>query len=129
MVHPQALTVRPIDRDEAVRRLVGVAALDPSGVTSGDDELTRHGHAFEVAGEGGSAVFVVAIRNGCAFVIAAKGGGEFDLTAALDQAVTQGAINKGCKSIGLQTARRGLVKKLGRRGYRVTGWIMKKDIA
>ena len=129
MAHPQALNVRPIDREEATRRLAGVSALDPAGVTSQDSELTKHGDAYEVAGEGGSAVFVVVIRNGCAFVVAAKGAGDFDLTQALDQVVTHGAVSKGCKSIGLQTARRGLVHKLQRRGYRVTGWIMKKDIA
>lgn len=124
----QALTVRPIPAAEAAARLAGVAALDPSGVAAGESDLTRWGQAFEVAGQGGSAVFVVAVRNGCAFVVAAKGGGAFDMTTVLDQVVTRGATNDGCTSIALQTARPGLVRKLQRRGFRITGWVMKKDL-
>lgn len=129
MVGTQALTVRPLERAEAARRLAGVAALDPSGVTANDDDLVRHGQAFAIDAEAGSAVFVVAVRNGCAFVVAAKGAGQIDMTRVLDEVVTRGATNDGCTSIGLQTARPGLVKKLQRRGFRITGWVMKKDIS
>jgi hypothetical protein len=124
----QALTVRPIAADEAQRRLQGVAELDPSGIASDAADLTRCGQAFAVEGEGGNAVFVVVVRNGCAFVVAAKGAGRIDMTQVLDQVVTRGATNDGCTSIGLQTARPGLVRKLQKRGFRITGWVMKKDL-
>lgn len=124
----QALTVRPIPAAQAAARLAGVAELDPSGVASSGADLVRYGQAFEVEGEGGDAVFVVAVRNGCAFVVAAKGGGRLDMTTVLDELVTRAATNDGCTSIALQTARPGLVRKLQRRGFRVTGWVMKKDL-
>ncbi len=128
MVGSQALSVRPIAAGEAARRLAGVAELDPSGVTSSADDLVRHGQAFAIDAEAGSAVFVVVVRNGCAFVVAAKGEGQIDMTRVLDEVVTRGATNEGCKSIGLQTARPGLVRKLQKRGFRVTGWVMKKEL-
>lgn len=128
MARSQALTVRAIGADEAARRLAGVAELDPSGISSSAEDLTRHGQAFAIEGEGGSAVFVVAMRNGCAFVVAAKGAGRIDMTEVLDQVVTRGASNDGCTSIALQTARPGLVRKLQKRGFRVTGWVLKKDL-
>lgn len=125
----QALSVRPIAAAEAARRLAGVAELDPSGITLSADDLVRHGQAFAIDGDAGSAVFVVVVRNGCAFVTAAKGAGRIDMTQVLDRVVTRGATNDGCTSIGLQTARPGLVRKLSARGFRVTGWVMKKDIS
>jgi len=124
----QALRVRPIAPAEAARRLQGVAELDPAGVTSSADDLVRHGQAFAIEGDAGSAVFVVVVRNGCAFVVAAKGAGQIDMTRVLDEVVTRGATNDGCTSIGLQTQRPGLVRKLQRRGFRVTGWVMKKEL-
>ncbi len=128
MAHAQALSVRPIAAEEAARRLAGVAELDPSGVAASAAELTRHGQAFAIESEGGSAVFVVAVRNGCAFVVAAKGEGVIDMTAVLDHVVTRGATNDGCTSVALQTARPGLVRKLQKRGFRVTGWVLRKDL-
>ena len=124
----EALTVRPIPADEAAARLAGVAELDPSGIASNGADLARCGRAFAIEGQGGDAVFVVAVRNGCAFVVAAKGGGRIDMTTVLDQVVTRGATNDGCTSVALQTARPGLVRKLQKRGFRITGWVMKKDL-
>lgn len=111
-----------------MRRLAGVAGLDPSGMTACDADLVKHGQAFAIEGEGGSAVFVVVVRNGCAFVVAAKGAGSIDMTEVLDQIVTRGATNDGCTSVALQTARPGLVRKLRRRGFRVAGWVLRKDL-
>jgi hypothetical protein len=51
-----------------------------------------------------------------------------DMTAILDHVVTQGATDTGCKAIAFQTARPGLVRKLTKRGFRVTGWVMRKDL-
>ena len=128
MARTQALSVRPITAAEAASRLGGVAELDPARINASADDLTRHGQAFAIDAEDGSAVFVVAVRNGCAFVVAAKGEGAVDLTAVLDHVVTRGATQDGCTSVALQTARPGLVRKLQKRGFRVTGWVMRKDL-
>ncbi len=128
MVGAQALTVRPIGAAEAASRLQGVAERDPSGLARSAEDLTRNGQAFAIDGDAGSAVFVVAVRSGCAFVVAAKGSGDIDMTDVLDRVITRGATNDGCKSIAFQTARPGLVRKLTRKGFRVTGWVLKKDL-
>lgn len=126
--HAQALNVRRLTADEAALRLAGVAARDPSGVTASDAELARTGTAYAIDCAAGSAVFVIAQRNGTAFVTAAQGSGEVDLTALLDHVITLGATGGGCNAIALQTARPGLVRKLVKRGFRVTGWVLKKDL-
>ncbi len=97
-------------------------------MTEGADALARMGNAFAIDTADGSAVFVVAQRNGIAFVTAAQGGGSVDMTVLLDHVVTLGATNDGCKAIAFQTARPGLVRKLTKRGFRVTGWVMRKDL-
>jgi hypothetical protein len=122
------LTVRRITPEEAAQRLAGVAARDPSGLTPNDDALARMGLAYSIDCAAGSAVFVIAQRNGCAFVTAAQGSGDVDMTALLDHVVTLGATNDGCKAIAFQTARPGLVRKLTRRGFKVTGWVLRKEL-
>lgn len=126
MADAQPLTVRAIGVAEAARRLVGLEALDPTGTTGDVAELARAGRAFSVEGEGAEAVFVVAVRNGCAFVTAAKGGGAIDITAAIDRLLTE--RTQGLQSLACQTARPGLVRKLKARGWRVSGWVMRKEL-
>jgi len=127
MADAQALKVRQLDADEAARRLAGVERLDPSGMTPDAATLARSGRAYAVEGEGADAVYVVAVRNGVAFVVAAKGGGELDHTDLIDSVITAQA--RGLEAVACQTARPGLVRKLQRRGWRVTGWVLRKELA
>lgn len=84
-------------------------------------------NCFEVIGDDAAAVYVVAVRNGVAWIEAAAGRGSMDLTAALDALIC--GQSQGLQAVGFQTARLGLVRKAQRRGYRVAGWIMKKELA
>ncbi|HWH83464.1 MAG TPA: hypothetical protein VNU71_14630 [Burkholderiaceae bacterium] len=123
----QALSVRRIAGADAARALAGMEALDPRGLCGpGDIEaMCERGQCFELAGAA-DAVYVLTVRNGIAWVDAAKGSGPLDLVAALHAIVTEQA--EGLRAIALQTARRGMVEKLKRRGFRVTGWILRKEL-
>ena len=124
----KGLIARPISAYAAALALSGLEGLDPSGLMVADDipRMTKSGQCFEVVGEAANAVYVLTVRNGVVWVDAVKGEGDLDVTALLDGVITAQA--QGLEAIGLQTARRGLVKKLQRHGYRVTGWVMRKDL-
>lgn len=128
MDRPQGLVARRIDAAEAAAALVGCESLDPRGLmTPADVEaMARKGQCFEIAGANACVVYVLTVRNGSVWVDAVKGIGDVDLTAVLDGVITAQA--SGMQAIALQTARRGLVKKLQHHGYRVTGWVMRKEL-
>lgn len=118
-----------IDGDTAAALLVGVAGLDPSGLST--EESMRHtarcGQCYAATSENGSqAVYVVRVENGVAWVDAAKGFGATDWTAALLPIVELQA--KGLAAVGFQTARRGLVRRAQQQGYHIAGYIMKKGL-
>lgn len=124
----QRLTVRAIAAAAAAARLAGCERLEPSGLLGpGDLEgLCERGQCFEIEGAA-SAVYVLTVHNGVVWVDALKGeSGQVDVLEALDAVVTAQAA--GGRAIAFQTKRRGLVAALKTRGYRVSGWILKKDL-
>ena len=116
-----------IDAARAARALAGIERFDPVGAMrpEGVEALCQAGECFELSGQV-HAVFVVRLVDGIAFVDAAQGSGDADVTEVLDAILTRQA--QGLRAIALQTMRPGLVRKLQRRGYRVAGWILKKDM-
>ena len=118
--------VRAIAPDEAAQALAGCEGLDPRGLTSAADliAMTKRGQCYALSGAV-NAVYVITVRNGVAWVDALKGDGA-DATAAVDAVLTAQAA--GLDAIALQTKRRGLVRKLQRHGYSVTGWVMRKEL-
>jgi hypothetical protein len=90
------------------------------------EAMTRTGRCFEIRGVQAGAVYVLSVRNGVVWVDALKGGGELDLVDLVDGVITSQAA--GLEAIALQTKRRGLVRKLQRHGYRITGWVMRKEL-
>lgn len=121
------VTVRAIASQEAAHALAGLESLDPRGLMApGDVEsVAANGRCFALEGDA-SAVYVLTVRNDVCWVEAVRGGGDVDVTAILDSVLTEQA--RGLAAIALQTARRGLVRKLQKRGYRVTGWVMRKEL-
>jgi len=119
---------RPIAPAAAAVALTGLEGLDPRGMTTAADvaAMTRNGKCFMAVSGDSAAVYVLHVRNGVCFVDAAVGEGEVDLVELLDRAISCQAA--GLDAIALQTKRRGLVKKLERHGYRVTGWVMRKEL-
>ena len=120
--------VRMLNPRTAAERLAGLAELDPRGLTTEADILPmcEAGLCVEVADDSGAAVVVVRLGNpaGIAWIDAAGGGGGRDLCQAIDDAVSELPIN----AVAFQTARPGLVRRAKRNGYRVTGYILRRDL-
>lgn len=112
----------------AAALLAGCERLDPAGRTGlGDIEaLTARGQCFVASALDGQAVYVLDVHNGVAQITACKGSGPVDWSAVLLPTIEAQA--KGCKAVTFQTKRRGLVRRAEKQGYRVTGWILTKDL-
>jgi hypothetical protein len=112
---------------DAARALAGLEELDPRGMTTPQDleAMTQRGRCFAILGEAG-AVYVMHVRNGVCWVDAAKASGEIDMTQLLDTVITAQAA--GLRAVACQTKRPGLVKKLERHGWKVSGWVMRKEL-
>jgi hypothetical protein len=125
----EAVTLTRLQPAEAFAMLAGVEVLDPRGNTTPDDlqRMCELGHCFAATPDGGGqAVYVLHVKNGQAWVQAAKGEGHADLTRVVLPCIELQA--DGLDSIGFQTARRGLVRKAVRQGYRVAGFMLVKDL-
>lgn len=119
------MSLRQIPPEQAAQALQGLEALDPRGLMQAADLLAmcRNSRCLQLDTEGGNAVVVVTERNGVVWVNAAAGSAPACLTSAITQALSE----SGARSIAFQTARPGLVRKAERLGYRVTGYIMRRD--
>jgi hypothetical protein len=114
--------------DLAAGLLAGCSHLDPRGTTTERDieAMTRGGQCYAATAPQGQCVYVVKIANGVAWVDAIKGTGPVDWTFAASKIIEAQA--KGLRAVAFQTARPGLVRRMKREGYRVTGWVMRKDL-
>ena len=119
--------LRRIDAIEAAAGLAGLAHLDPSGRCMERDipGICANSTCFEVADDNGRAVVAVELVNGVLWVSMAGGGGGHDLCRPIDAVVSQ---VPGARAVAFQTQRRGLVRRGLRRGYRIAGYILKKDL-
>lgn len=125
------IEVRHIPAPQAAHQLAGLARLDPRGMLSEADipAMCDRGQCFELVAADGRAraVYVIEVCNGVAWVSAlASTGRGIDVCKIFDGVTTQQAT--GLQRLAFQTARPGLVRKMSGLGYRVTGWIMAKDI-
>lgn len=108
--------------------LTGCEHLDPRGISSAADiqTMTENGQCFTATSGQASAVYVVQVVNGVAWINACQGQGAIKWQNLLLPVIEQQA--SGCKAVGFQTKRRGLVKAAQRHGYQITGWILKKNL-
>lgn len=118
------------DPMEVAQLLAGIEARDPRGIMQPTDlvRMAYEGACFAATHpeSGSQAVYVLKVRNGQAWVEACKGSGAVDFTRTLLPAIELQA--SALDSVAFQTSRRGLVRKAERQGYRVTGYIMRKDL-
>lgn len=128
MAGGQALSVARIGAARAALALRGMEGMDPRGLCDGGalQAMCDAGECFEAQAGAAKAVYVLTVANGVCWVDALVGSGGGDLVEAVDSVITGQA--KGLRAIGLQTMRPGLVRRLERLGYRVTGWVMRKDL-
>lgn len=124
----EKIQVERIDAIAAAQKLAGIAHLDPCGMMTENDfsAMTQAGQCFAATSDTGEMTYVIKIKNGVAWVSALKGSGSTCWMDMFLPMVEAQAV--GCKSVGFQTTRGGIVKKALKQGYRITGWIVKKDL-
>ena len=124
----QTLNIRAISPAEAMQRLGDMSHLDPRGAMTMDDmrALVEGGRCFALDSASGAAVWVLRDMGAVCWVDALRGAGSLDMTDIADKVMTEQA--RGFEALAMQTARPGLRRKLERKGWRVTGWIMRKDL-
>lgn len=120
------LTFQRITEAEALQALGDMRDFDPAGVLQSTAELVRGAECFRIGGAA-SAVYVLRVMGDSVCVEAARGSGDVDLTAVMDEAMSLQA--KGYRRLIMQTRRAGLVRKLKARGWKVRGWIMDKALS
>lgn len=131
----QTLTIAHKDAAQVAAHLACLQApeLDTSAGAERLADLTA-GHCFEVLAEGrpvGAYSLQTYEGEGArvAWVMAAAGTlPGVDLVASVLPAIEQQAQALGCNQLGVTTRRRGLIKKLQRHGFQVTGLMLRKKI-
>lgn len=113
----------------AASMLAGIEALDPRGIWTAQDipAVCERGQCFALTVGQAQGVYVLHVQNGRAWVQAAAGTGPADLTRCGLSAI-EAQLAGQCESVSFMTARRGLVLKAAKQGYRVSGYVLRKDL-
>ncbi|AVR96895.1 hypothetical protein [Pseudoduganella armeniaca] len=122
-------SVTPAVADEVRAMLRGAqsAKTDPDG-RHDVDALIDAGQCWKIVEEGAITGALVTEAYGAElWVSVAAGRAQADLVALMADHLRQHAAGR-FKTIAFQTARRGLVKKAERHGYRVAATIMRKEL-
>jgi hypothetical protein len=132
----KSLTVHSCDFERAAPML-GRAAhrTDTTGGTASLAELCQDGNAYELRDSEGRQVgaYVLAMRDHAAarvaWVMAAGGAVQgVDLTGAVLPCVERQARTLGAGQVAITTRRPGLIRKLKKQGYSVTGVTLRKTV-
>ena len=115
----------------AAQAFAGLAGMDPERAQT-PQGAARAGECYRMQGTRGELVYSVSFGHGVAWINAAAGQGT-GLTAEGLSMIEAQAITRGCRRVGFQTLRRGLVRRARQQGYRITsavgdGFVMVKDI-
>ncbi|OWQ83841.1 hypothetical protein CDN99_25585 [Roseateles aquatilis] len=130
-----ALTVRQsVDRARSLALIERAAAFEVTGGVTVND-LVNGCALFDVVDGEGRAVAAFALRvdqfeAGRQLSVTAAGGeGDNGATEAMAAwCERQAGEHIGARVLTCQTRRRGLVRRLERQGYRVTGYVLSKEI-
>lgn len=122
----------PASRDQAAAAFRACIGLDPEGRAT-PESAAAAGESFRLATEAGAVVYTLQMGQGACWIVAAAGTGT-GMTESGLEAVEGQARAAGCRVVGFQTIRPGLVRKAQRVGYSVAGQvgrgvILKKSIA
>lgn len=120
------IAVEVIAPEEAACALAGLESLDPTGDMTAAElhAMCERGVCLRLEQGGQASVMVIRDKGSVLWISALKGQG---LPAAIVAGESIARSNRK-SAIAFQTARPGLVRQMQRRGYRVSGWIMTKDM-
>lgn len=110
--------MNPTTREQAARAFAACAGLDPEGMETPEGAAAA-GECFELHTDTGALFLSVSFSDGVGWIHAAAGTGQ-GMTAEGLRAVECQAIARGCRKVGFQTVRRGLVQRAKKHGYRIT---------
>lgn len=119
--------VQEVTRDQAAQALTETPVRDPRGRAT-PESLAAHGTPVQVLAEGGSMVCVLRPQGNRLWIDAAAGAATENLTQLGLQLAEETARQSGLAAVCFETARPGLVRVAQQHGYRITGWIMEKDV-
>lgn len=116
---------------EAAQSFAVLQGMDPAG-QSAPEGAARAGECYRLQAGPGSLVYAVSFTDGTAWIHAAAGQGQ-GMTAEGLAMIEAQAIVRGCRRVGFQTIRRGLVRRAMRQGYRITsnvgtGFVLVKEL-
>lgn len=121
----------PVAREQAARAFAACAGLDPER-TATPESAAASGECFRLDTETGQLFFALEFGGGVGWIHAAAGTG-CGMTAAGLAAIERKAAAEGCRVVGFQTVRRGLVRRAKKHGYRITrqvgaGFVLEKAL-
>lgn len=122
------IQVTHIGPDEAAAVMTAAGLFDPSG-RSTPASIARGGDCYKLRDGEQEGVFVLSKQGDRLWVkgaAAVRSQGLLEIGFGL---VDQIAAQAGCRRIGFQTGRPGVVKLARRKGFKVVGFIMEKAIS
>lgn len=127
----ETLTVQAIDAATAAQLLR--VCPDPLGTGATDvDALAQRSDCVRIVGQGGDLVLALQLRQGpgrdVLWIAGAAGQGAHDWTHNGLAVAEHNARQCRAHAVAFQTARKGLVRRAQAKGYRVTGYILTKDL-
>lgn len=109
--------MKPTTRERAARAFVACGP-DPEGLVT-PEAAAAAGECFEITTDTGTLILSVSFSDAVGWINAAAGTGQ-GMTAEGLRAVECQALARGCRKVGFQTMRRGLVQRAKKHGYRIT---------
>lgn len=127
----QGPTLTSMPSSEAAQAFAVLQGMDPEGVQT-PEGAARSGECYRLQGERGAVVYAVSFTDATAWIHGAAGQGQ-GMTAEGLAMIEAQAITRGCRRVGFQTIRRGLVRRAMRQGYRITsnvgaGFVLVKSL-
>lgn len=127
----QGPTLTRMPRSEAAQAFAVLAGMDPAGQAT-PASAASSGECYRVQAERGALCYSVSFTDATAWIHGAAGQGQ-GMTAEGLAMIEAQAITRGCRRVGFQTIRRGLVRRALRQGYRITsnvgaGFVLVKQL-
>ncbi|MDP1978043.1 hypothetical protein [Undibacterium sp.] len=115
-----------IAKPEEVRQVLLAGLASQLGEKYSIDKMMAAGQCWKIVDDGRIVgAYVTRDDNGELWVLAAAGRANTDLSLLIDHHLKQAT---GYRSVGFQTARKGLVKKAKEQGYEIAGYILRRKL-
>lgn len=121
------IQIEQVSTDHAAQALARAGVADPRCENSPAD-IARGGTCLRFVAEEGACVFVARQNGGVFFVDGAASEGGAGLASVGLVLAEASARQAACTRVVFETTRPGLVRLARKRGYRIAGFIMEKEV-